>query len=80
MKSLPCPALGFFGDNDQSIPAGTVDQFDKLLSEIGVEHEVIVYPNSGHAFFRDSDPNVYKPEAAQDAWERLKRFFAKNLK
>lgn len=74
------PTLGLFGDADVSIPVGTVEQFDLLLDEIGVEHEVIVYPNSGHAFFRDSDPQVYKPEASQDAWERVKKFFAKHLK
>ncbi|HNK62966.1 MAG TPA: dienelactone hydrolase family protein [Anaerolineales bacterium] len=76
---LKAPVLGFFGDADVSIPAGTVEEFDKLLDEVGVDHEVIIYPNSGHAFFRDSDPNVYKPEASQDAWERAKKFFAKNL-
>jgi len=76
---LKAPVLGFFGDADVSIPAGTVEEFDKLLDEVGVDHEVIMYPNSGHAFFRDSDPNVYKPEASQDAWERAKKFFAKNL-
>ena len=76
---LKAPVLGLFGDADQSIPVGTVEEFDKLLDEIGVEHEVIVYPNSGHAFFRDSDPNVYKPEASKDAWERVKKFFKKTL-
>jgi carboxymethylenebutenolidase len=77
--NLKAPVLGFFGDADQSIPAGTVEEFDKLLDEVGVEHQVITYPNSGHAFFRDSDPSVYKPEAAKDAWERVKKFFAENL-
>ncbi len=76
---LRAPVLGLFGDADQSIPVGTVEQFDQLLGEIGVEHEVVVYPNSGHAFFRDSDPKVYKPEASKDAWERVTRFFGKNL-
>jgi carboxymethylenebutenolidase len=74
------PVLGLFGDADVSIPVGTVQEFDNLLGEIGVEHEVILYPNSGHAFFRDSDPSVYKPEAAKDAWERVTKFFAKHLK
>jgi len=79
LGNLKAPVLGLFGDADQSIPVGTVQQFDKLLDQIGVEHEVIIYPNSGHAFFRDSDPSAYRPEAAQDAWERVTRFFAKNL-
>jgi len=78
-QSLKAPVLGLFGDADQSIPVGTVQEFDKLLGEIGVEHEVVVYPNSGHAFFRDSDASVYKPEAAKDAWERATKFFAMNL-
>ncbi len=77
--NLKAPVLGFFGDADVSIPAGTVEEFDKLLDDIGVEHEVIMYPNSGHAFFRDSDPSVYIPEASKDAWERVKKFFQKNL-
>ena len=80
MHNLHAPVLGLFGDADQSIPVGTVEQFDKLLGELGLEHEIIVYPNSGHAFFRDSDPKVYKPEASKDAWERVKKFFAKHLK
>ncbi len=78
--ALKAPAvLGLFGDQDVSIPAGTVQEFDSLLTRIGIEHEVIVYPNSGHAFFRDSDPSVYKPEASKDAWERVSKFFARRL-
>ena len=78
-KTLKAPVLGLFGDADVSIPAGTVAEFDRLLDDIGVEHEVITYPNSGHAFFRDSDPSVYIPEASKDAWERVTKFFGKNL-
>ncbi|HTX90765.1 MAG TPA: dienelactone hydrolase family protein, partial [Anaerolineales bacterium] len=77
--TLKSPVLGLFGDKDVSIPAGTVEQFDQLLGKIGVHHEVIVYPDSGHAFFRDSDPSVYKPEAAKDAWQRVTKFFGKHL-
>jgi carboxymethylenebutenolidase len=78
-QKLAAPVLGLFGDADVSIPAGTVQEFDKLLAEVGVEHEVITYPNSGHAFFRDSDPSVYIPEASKDAWQRVTKFFAKHL-
>jgi carboxymethylenebutenolidase len=79
LRSLKGPVLGLYGDKDQSVPVGTIEEFDNLLDKIGVEHEVIVYPNSGHAFFRDNDPNSYKPEAARDAWERVTKFLAKNL-
>lgn len=79
LDAIKCPVLGLFGDQDVSIPIGTVEQFDLLLDKIGVEHELIVYPNSGHAFFRDSDEQVYRPAAAKDAWEKVTRFFGKNL-
>ena len=77
--NLKSPVLGLFGDADVSIPLGTVEEFDKLLDDVGVEHEVVVYPNSGHAFFRDSDKSAYIPEASKDAWERVKKFFKKHL-
>jgi carboxymethylenebutenolidase len=80
LDRLRSPVLGLFGDQDQSIPVGTVEEFGRLLGKLGVEHEVIVYPNSGHAFFRDSDPAVYKPEAAKDAWRRASEFFGAHLR
>ena len=75
LVQIRCPVLGLFGDQDASIPIGTIEEFDKVLDAAGVPHEVVVYPNSGHAFFRDSDPEVYRPAAALDAWIRLQRFF-----
>ncbi len=79
LGSLKSPILGLFGDQDLSIPVGTVEQFDHLLDNIGLPHEIIVYPDSGHAFFRDTDPSVYKPDAARDAWVRVTKFFADYL-
>jgi len=79
MDALRSPVLGFFGDQDASIPAGTIEEFKTILKRVGVDHEVIVYPDSGHAFFRDSDPSAYRAKAAQDAWPRAKTFFRKYL-
>ncbi len=80
LGKLKAPVLGLYGDQDRSIPPGTVQEFDKILTRQGTPHEVVVYPNSGHAFFRDHDPNTYRPEAAKDAWERVQRFFARYLR
>ncbi len=79
LGSLKSPILGLFGDQDLSIPVGTIEQFDHLLEHYGLQHEIIVYPDSGHAFFRDTDPSVYKPAAARDAWARVTKFFADYL-
>jgi carboxymethylenebutenolidase len=79
MDAFRSPVLGFFGDQDVSIPAGTIAEFRAILARLGVENEVIVYPDSGHAFFRDSDPNAYRPKAALDAWPKAKQFFHRHL-
>jgi carboxymethylenebutenolidase len=79
LTNLKAPVLGLYGDQDKSIPKGTIEEFDKLLDTLDVEHEIVVYPNSGHAFFRDQDPNTFRPEAAADAWERVQKFFSQNL-
>jgi carboxymethylenebutenolidase len=80
LATLKGPVLGLYGDQDKSIPQGTIEQFDQLLDRLGVQHEIIVYPGAGHAFFRERDPNTYRPEAARDGWERVQKFFSENLR
>jgi carboxymethylenebutenolidase len=59
------------------------DEAGKLLMELrvalGKKVEVIIYPNANHAFFNDTRPAVYHPEAAQDSWRRTLEFFRKHL-
>jgi carboxymethylenebutenolidase len=40
---------------------------------------VVIYPNADHAFFNDTRPTVFQPEAAADAWQRTIEFFKKHL-
>jgi carboxymethylenebutenolidase len=79
LGEIKSPVLGLFGDHDQCNPVDTIEEFDQQLEKAGVEHEVIVYPDSGHAFFRDRDSEAYQPAAASDAWERLSSFFERHL-
>jgi len=80
MANWSIPVLAFFGDEDVSIPQGTIDELKTLLQARKVEHKVTVYPHSGHAFFRDSDPAAYRPDAAKDAWAQTKDFLSRKLK
>ena len=76
---VKAPLLAFFGEDDPFIPLDNVDKLKAELERHGKKAEVIVYPKAPHGFFcneRDS----YRPEAARDAWERLKTFFAAHLK
>jgi len=76
---LKAPLLAFFGEEDPFIPLDAVEALKAELARHRKQAEVIVYPKAPHGFFcneRDS----YRAEAARDAWDRLKTFFATHLK
>jgi carboxymethylenebutenolidase len=78
-EQLQAPMLLFFGENDPFIPLDQVDTIKRRLQELGKQAEVVVYPGAPHGFFCD-ERDSYRADAAADAWERLKRFFARHLK
>jgi carboxymethylenebutenolidase len=70
-----CPVLGLFGGADEAIPTSDIDTYDRLLTEAGVEHEVVVYPGAPHSFF---DRSFAEHEGAcADAWRRVLGFVEK---
>ncbi len=70
-KGLACPLLAFFGARDSFIPLDQVRTLEQRLPESA---EVVVYPEAGHAFLNDTRPDLYRPEAAADAWRRTVDF------
>jgi len=77
--NLPCPLLGMFGQEDQGIPLDDVRKLESELRKTVHDIEIKTYPGAGHAFFNDTRPQVYREEAAKDAWVRTLAFYAKNL-
>ena len=78
--SLQTPWLGFFGDEDQSIPVDDVEQLRTALDSAPVDHEVVRYADAGHGFNRDVSPDDYRPGPAADAWRRMLAWFDRHLK
>jgi len=70
----------FFGKKDPAIPPEQVATIRAALQQHGVRHEIIEYDDANHAFFRDVHPAAYVPRAAEDAWARVKKLFAEELK
>ena len=66
------PVLGLFGGADPSIPADTVADFDRVLAEAGVDHELVSYPGAPHSFF-DRKAADFASES-EDAWRRVREF------
>ncbi|MBW4470798.1 MAG: dienelactone hydrolase family protein [Stenomitos rutilans HA7619-LM2] len=73
-SSLKVPVLGLYGGKDTGIPIDTVEQMRDRLKSSSSKSEIIVYPNSGHAFFADYRPS-YREADAKDGWQRLQAWF-----
>ncbi len=76
---LRAPVLGLYGALDASIPTDAVRAFKKALERNGIPHEIHTYPNAGHAFFNNTQPQAYNAIAARDAWSRSLAWFRKYL-
>ena len=74
--ALRCPTLAFFGEDDAFIPLADVRAFEAKLSD---EHRVVVYPDAGHAFLNDTRADLYRPEAARDAWQQTLAWLRRHL-
>lgn len=77
---LKAAVLGLYGEADGGIAADDVRRFDAELKKANPNVEFVLYPGAPHAFFSDDRPQVYKKEAAEDAWTRCLAFFDKHLK
>jgi carboxymethylenebutenolidase len=66
------PLLGLFGGTDPSIPPDQIAEFDQRLTEAGVEHEFVTYPDAPHSFFDRS--YAEHADACEDAWRRVLGF------
>ena len=78
LPSLRCPLLGLFGNDDQYPSPGQVDELEQILEANGKTYELHRYDDAGHAFFNVNRPS-YRPEAANDGWERIATFYATHL-
>jgi carboxymethylenebutenolidase len=79
LDNLRAPVLGLFAEKDESVPPDAVRELEAKLREHGKRVEVHIYPGTDHAFFNDTRPEVYDPEAAADAWRRTLEFFREHL-
>lgn len=78
-KNLSGPILLIHGENDKSVPPSQGRELEQQLKKLGKDVQVVVYPGAGHAFFNDTRKEVYKPEAAADAWRRTIDLFRATL-
>lgn len=78
VASINAPILGLYGGADQGIPNDTVDRMRDALRAAGKRSEIVLYPDTPHAFHADYRPS-YRAAQAQDGWRRLEVWFSRNL-
>jgi carboxymethylenebutenolidase len=76
VASLHAPVLGLYGEADQGIPVASVEQMRKALKDAGKTGEIVLYPDTPHAFLADYRPS-YRKEPAEDGWKRMLEWFKK---
>jgi carboxymethylenebutenolidase len=73
-KDLKAPVLGLYGGADPGIPVDTVDRMREAMRAAKKPGDIVVYPDTPHAFNADYRPS-YRKEAAQDGWQRMLSWF-----
>jgi carboxymethylenebutenolidase len=75
---IKAPMLGLYGAADAGIPSETVEQMRAALKAAGNgRSEIVLYPDTPHAFYADYRPSYRKVEA-DDGWRRCIDWFEAN--
>lgn len=76
--SIKAPVLGLYGAADNGIPVETLTQLEAALKANGnTRCEIVVFPDTPHAFYADYRPS-YRKAAAEDGWNRCLAWFKKH--
>jgi len=78
IAELKCPVLGLYGAADQGIPVDAVNAIKAEADKLGKTVEVVIYPDTPHAFYADYRAS-YRADPAADGWGRLQAWFKKYL-
>jgi carboxymethylenebutenolidase len=78
LAKLKVPTLFIAGARDGWITPEKVNELKEAAHKYNLPVEVVSY-DADHAFFNDTRPQVYNPEAAADAWQRVLNFFRQRL-
>jgi carboxymethylenebutenolidase len=74
---LKAPVLGLYGGADSGIPVDTVERMKAACAAVKKPCEIIVYPDTPHAFHADYRPS-YREGPAKDGWAKLLAFLKAN--
>ncbi len=71
--------LGHYADGDDWATIESAREIEKQLRDLGREATFHIYPNTDHAFFNDTRPEVFDAGASDLAWGRTTVFLREHL-
>lgn len=72
LDDIDSPVLGLFGGADGAISAEAVAAFERGLTERGIDHRIVSYPDAPHSFF-DRKAAEFAAESVA-AWDEIIAF------
>lgn len=76
---IQAPVLALYGQHDERL-IDALPGVEEAFAAAGKDFTDHVYPDSGHAFFNDTNPHSYNEADADDAWQRATGFLARHLR
>jgi carboxymethylenebutenolidase len=80
LDTIVAAGLILFGQDEGFFSVPDAQAFAERQRAKGREAEVVVYPGAGHAFFNNDRPEVFRQEAANDAWCRTLAHCGRHLR
>jgi carboxymethylenebutenolidase len=79
-SALSGAVLGHYAGKDESANPDAARALERTLKQAGNRDvEIHTYPEAEHAFFNDTRPEVYDPEASALAWQQTIEFLRARL-
>jgi len=79
-SAMTAAVLGHYAEMDSFFPPEAAQALADELRGMGKSVEIVVYPDTDHAFFNDDRPEVYHETAANQLWDRTLAFFSTHLR
>jgi carboxymethylenebutenolidase len=80
IQKIHAPVLAIFGEDDRTIAASDVEDFETAMNNAHKSIEVKVFPGAGQGFENSNNKLGFREYAAADAWQLTLTFLDLHLK
>ncbi|HUC05139.1 MAG TPA: dienelactone hydrolase family protein [Acidimicrobiales bacterium] len=78
-SAMSAAVLGHYAENDSYFTPEAAHALGEQLRGLGKSVEIVIHPDTDHAFFNDTRPEVYDAAEAGALWERTLEFLRETV-